>query len=117
MLTLILFLPCLFIFILGLSDCETSYNSLRMLKFEGKIEAVVGLLFVGVMLTLLLLFAAEKLFPNDGQIFQVVSGVITTFLGALAAKIDPRKGPPSVDHPQSVSTTTVTQEPVKAPTL
>lgn len=90
-----------------------------MPKFEGKIEAVVGLLFVGVMIGLVFLFVAERWFPNDGQIFQVVSGVVTTFLGALAAKIDPRKATgttgTTVDHSQSVSTTTVTQETVKAP--
>jgi hypothetical protein len=87
-------------------------------KLEGKIEAVVALLFIGVMVGLLFLFIAEKMFPNDGQIFQVVSGVISVFLGALAAKIDPRKQVPTgtgVTDPQTSQATIVTKEVAKGP--
>jgi len=87
-----------------------------MFRTEGKIEAVVLLLFMGVMVSLGFVFLAEKFFPNDGQLFQVVSGVISVFLGALAARIDPRKATTAatgVSDPATSSTTVITKEVAK----
>jgi uncharacterized membrane protein YjjP (DUF1212 family) len=56
---------------------------------ESRIDWVTVLRFVGVMLTLFALFVAEKFFPNDGQMFQVVAGLVTAFSGALFTRIKP----------------------------
>ena len=59
--------------------------------FEGKIDAVVALMFLGLFLALGLLVIVERMFPSDGQVFQVVAGVATTFGGIMAARVDPTK--------------------------
>lgn len=39
-----------------------------------------------------MIFVAEHFFPNDGQIFQVVSGLLTGISGAFLMRIKPRAG-------------------------
>ncbi len=55
-----------------------------------KIEPVLRLLAVMVVFFTLLLFVAEKLFPNDGQIFQVISGLLAGYGGALLMRVKPQ---------------------------
>lgn len=56
---------------------------------DKRVDWVTVILFLGVMMTLAALFVAEKLFPTDGQMFQVVAGLVTAFSGALFTRIKP----------------------------
>jgi len=55
------------------------------------IDKVVYLLtFLVLVFTGLLIYVA-KTSPNDGQTFQIVSGLVTGFSGALLMRINPKK--------------------------
>jgi hypothetical protein len=58
-------------------------------KAERKVEPVVLLLFVGMVVFTVALFACETYFPNDGQMFQVVAGLLTGFSGAFFMRVKP----------------------------
>lgn len=49
------------------------------------------LLFVGMIFFTGMLFAAEKWFPADGQMFQVVAGLLTGFSGAFFMRVKPKQ--------------------------
>lgn len=53
------------------------------------IEPIVFLLFGGIIFFTLLLVAISKWSPNDGQTFQVVSGLLTGFAGAFMMRVKP----------------------------
>ncbi len=54
-----------------------------------RVEPIVYLLFAAVVFFTLLLVAISKWSPNDGQTFQVVSGLVTGFAGALLMRVKP----------------------------
>jgi hypothetical protein len=58
-----------------------------------KVEPVVVLLFLGMVFFTFMLFASEKWFPSDGQMFQVVAGLLSGFSGAFFMRIKPRSEP------------------------
>lgn len=81
-------------------------------------EAVepVLLLLAGLMIFFTAtLFACEHFFNNDGQVFQVMSGLLTGISGAFLMRIKPR-GPNAIPDPDNTTTastvTTVTTPPV-----
>ena len=53
------------------------------------VEAVDKLLCGGIAFFTILLVAISKWSPNDGQTFQVVSGLLTGFSGAFFARMKP----------------------------
>lgn len=57
-------------------------------------DPVLLLLFIGVMVFTGVIIGAERFFPNDGQLFQVLSGLVTGFAGAFFARITPQGKPP-----------------------
>lgn len=57
------------------------------------IEPIVFLLFGGIIFFTLLLVAISKWSPNDGQTFQVVSGLLTGFAGAFMMRVKPPSNP------------------------
>lgn len=86
-------------------------------KIEGKVEAVTILLLLAMMFYTVALFVAEYRFQSDAVFFQVISNILSGIVGAFLMRTKPASSSAStIDHPQSVSTTTVTQETVKAPT-
>ena len=78
-----------------------------------KLEPVVLLLFVGMCVFTGALFASEKFFPNDGQMFQVVAGLLTACSGAFFMRVKPKDNIPSIPEGGSGSTSTTTT--VKVP--
>jgi hypothetical protein len=73
-----------------------------------KLEPVLILLAVLVICFTVALFVAEKAFPNDGQIFQVISGLVTGFSGALLMRVKPRSA--GDDLPEGSAQQTTTQQ-------
>ncbi len=53
------------------------------------LDPVLRLLAALVIISILLMFAASKWFPSDGQTFQVMSGLINGFAGALLMRVKP----------------------------
>lgn len=51
------------------------------------IDRILYLLFAGMLVFAVMLVLVEKFFASDGQIFQVVAGLLTGFSGAFFAKI------------------------------
>jgi hypothetical protein len=74
-----------------------------------KIDPILKLLFIGIVFFTLVLFAAEKWFTNDGQIFQVVSGLLTGFSGAFFMGIKKDLGLPDDTASTTVSKTVTTK--------
>ena len=56
-----------------------------------RIEPVLLLLAFLVVLFAGALFVSERMFPQDGQIFQVISGLTTGFAGALLLRVKPQR--------------------------
>ena len=63
-------------------------------RFEGKIDTVVFLMFIGIFLALGLLILVERWFPQDGQIFQVVAGAVGLFGVIMPPRVDQNKKAP-----------------------
>ncbi len=61
------------------------------MKQENRVEAIVYLLFAGMVFFTAMLFVCEHFFPNDGQIFQVIAGILSGFTGAFFMRIKPRQ--------------------------
>ena len=60
------------------------------MQSNARVEPVVLLLFVGMLFfTGVLLFTAW-IWPSDGQVFQVIAGILTAFSGAFFMRIKPR---------------------------
>ena len=62
-----------------------------------RIDPVLLLLFLGMLVFTGLLLLISKWSPNDGQTFQVISGLLTAFSGAFFLRIKPKtedKTPP-----------------------
>jgi len=54
-----------------------------------EIEPIILLLAALLIFFTAALFVSEKLFPQDGQIFQVISGLLTGIGGALMMRVKP----------------------------
>jgi hypothetical protein len=61
-----------------------------------KIDPVLILLFLGMWLATATLIGVDILFKSEGQIFQVLSGLVTAFAGAFFARMKPDT---KADHP------------------
>lgn len=76
------------------------------------IEPVLLLLSALLMFFTVLLFCSSSLYPTDGQIFQVISGLVTGFAGALLMRVKPRTAaeetPPGMEPIQSRTDTSST---------
>jgi hypothetical protein len=55
-----------------------------------RLEPVELLLMGGIVFFTICLFISERFFPSDGQIFQVVSGLLTGFGGAFLMRVKPK---------------------------
>ena len=55
----------------------------------GKVDRITAMLWLSVMIFAGVLVVVDKLFPNEGQVFQVIAGLATGFMGALLNRITP----------------------------
>lgn len=51
------------------------------------LDQVTIMLFVGIFLGLTIIMMTEHFFPKDGEVFQVIAGVVSSFSGALFTKL------------------------------
>ena len=58
---------------------------------DQKIDPVLKLLAWGILVFAGLVVAVSKWSPNDGQTFQVFSGVLLTLVGCFVGRIDPER--------------------------
>ena len=72
-----------------------------------QLEPVLFLLSGMVVLFTLLLFISEKMFPNDGQIFQILGNLVSGFAGALLMRVKPRT---QDDEQDKASQTTILKQ-------
>ena len=72
------------------------------MKPKGHMEPIDMLLFIGMMVFSVIIFVCNVMFPMDGQIFQVYSGVLGGFTGAFFARLKDSKvtPPPPADEPK-----------------
>jgi hypothetical protein len=73
------------------------------------------MLFVGIIFFTLCLFAAEKFFTSDGQMFQVLANLLSGFSGALLMGIKKELGLPDSDTGTLSQTETTTVSKTKEP--
>lgn len=86
------------------------------MKGLSKVDPVLWLLFLGMLVFTAILLYVEKFYPNDGQIFQVISGLVTGFAGAFFARMKPDTSkPPEPPGTQKTEVTITQPEPVKEP--
>ena len=71
-------------------ETKTKTRRSNMIK---NLDAIDMLLFLGIVLFTALIMVIAKFYPNDGQTFQVVSGLLTGFAGAFLARIKPNPDP------------------------
>lgn len=71
------------------------------------VDPVLRLLFIGIMLFTIVTIYVNHVFPNDGQMFQVVSGILTGFTGAFFGRMDPKKVNPDESKVTTKIETTV----------
>lgn len=55
----------------------------------GKVDRITTYLWLSVLIFASGLVLVDKLFPNEGQVFQVIAGLATGFMGALLNRITP----------------------------
>lgn len=65
-----------------------------------KLEPVLVLLAALVVFFAVLLISCAHFFPTDGQTFQVISGLVTGFSGALLMRVKPRGDPMGSSDPK-----------------
>lgn len=86
------------------------------MRLDGRIEPILILLFVAMVFFTGCVFAAEHFYPNDGQMFQVVSNLLSGISGAFLMRVKPpEKTPPTVQDPATTSTTVIEKVTAKAP--
>lgn len=82
-----------------------------------KIDPVLLLLFVGITIFTGVMIWVDHAFHDDGQIFQVCSGLVTGFAGAFFTRLKPRSdaeekgGVTASVEKTTVVSTTATPEP------
>jgi hypothetical protein len=62
---------------------------------KNSLDPVLRLLFIGIMLFTMITIYVNHVFPNDGQMFQVICGILTGFTGAFFGRMDPKKVNPN----------------------
>jgi hypothetical protein len=85
-----------------------------MMNEQQRIPPIIKLLTGLLVFLVITCILVSKWSPNDGQMFQLLAGVLTTTLGILANQImpDPKKSPP----PGSVTDIhQITQTPPETP--
>ena len=84
------------------------------MKPKGHMEPIDMLLFIGMMVFSVIIFVCNVMFPMDGQIFQVYSGVLGGFTGAFFARLkDSKVAPPPTDDQKPTSAPQPAQTPPK----
>ncbi len=81
---------------------------------------VLKLLIFSILLFVVCLFVCEQFYPNDGQIFQVVAGLVASFSGAFLMFIKNKLGiqdppPPGTQRMITTDTSTVVKEKTELP--
>jgi hypothetical protein len=79
-----------------------------------QVDPILYLLATLVLLFTILLFVSAKFLTNDGQTFQVMSGLLTGFAGAFLGRVkppDPANLPPGSKATASVETITPPEKP------
>lgn len=71
-----------------------------------KVDPTLMLLFLGIFAMTGILIFCEHFFASDGQIFQVISGLVTGFAGAFFGRINPK--PAHEETKTSTDTTNTT---------
>jgi len=81
----------------------------------GRVEPIDRLLVAGIVFFTLLLIVVSKWSPNDGQTFQVISGLLTGFGGAFFARLKPpeKQVPPGTTVLADTTTVVHTPEEIK----
>ncbi len=79
-----------------------------MKKLDGKIEPIVLFLFFGIVFFSGVILLCEHFYPMDGQLFQVFTGILGNFTGALFMRV--KGAAPDADTPPSKTTTTVDKD-------
>lgn len=59
-----------------------------------KLEPIIWLLFAGIFLLLGILIGVEVAWKDDGQMFQVIAGLLSAFSGAFFMRIKPKDDKP-----------------------
>lgn len=82
------------------------------MKMDGKLEPILLLLFAAMIFFTATVFIAEHFYPNDGQLFQVVSNLLSGISGAFLMRVKPpeSKTGTSIENPAKVTTTTIASE-------
>lgn len=78
---------------------------------RNRIDPILWLLFLGIVFFSGMLLYVEHTFPSDGQLFVVVSGLLTSFSGAFFMRVKPNVPPiasDSIEHPVKAVTETKT---------
>lgn len=57
---------------------------------QNKIDRTLFLLFFGMVFFVFVLIFVEYFFKDDGQMFQVISGLVTGFAGAFFGRMKPQ---------------------------
>ena len=76
---------------------------------SGKLEPIVTLLFVGLFISVGLLFVCEHFYANDGQMFQVIAGIVGNFTGALFMRVKPRSSDSGELQPKTMTVSAPTE--------
>lgn len=70
-------------------------NQTQPIGFKQKfcsVEPILYLLFLGIVIFAVMLFAADFVFKDDGQVFQVIAGLLTAFSGAFFMRVNNTSG-------------------------
>lgn len=79
-------------------------------------DPILKLLLGGILFFTVVILYTQKYFPNDGQTFQVFSGLLTGFAGAFLGFATKSLGIPDQQLPGTHSTTTTLKSEPKEPT-
>lgn len=59
-------------------------------KQDWRVEPILLLLFAGIILSAISLILVKAFIPGDGQLFQVVASVLSSFVGAFFLRVNPK---------------------------
>lgn len=77
------------------------------MKPKERVEPIVALLFGGLVFFTGMVFMCEHFYKDDGQLFQVISNLLSAFSGAFFMRIKAR-GTETPQVPPGTTTATVT---------
>lgn len=81
---------------------------------DSKVDPILWMLFAGMFMFAGVLIFIEYAFKDDGQLFQVFSGMLTAFSGAFFMRVKPKDPPQpgdNIEHPIKVVATSITTGP------